>query len=327
MSEQSGQKWERSPTSVSKSRKNNGGKPQRYRGHKSHADNRYVTKREMKGGMMNVPSNPPIVSYQPWFSTTVVHAGVSGDITIKVSDLITQLVQQLDPTQHGFKTKKDGSNVGGAILNIRIRSIRAWNLTGRMIALTVDDYSDADKAIADVDALCGIVDTGSQSHIPAIGFEMPESHKNIVLRNGTDSSSDKDAVLYHIVSPSSDTCIIYTSIFWKFDGPAKFTSFHNSMLTSVQQIERNVFHIENNVGKILDIATQEDSKNKGDYGNLVVDGITKIAPYVISAAAANESIAPQNQELLERIQQLEDKLRDLACGSDDYSICGSPQNN
>lgn len=316
MSNQTGQKWERLPTNVSKGRTNHGGKPRRFRGEKKN-DSRFVTKREMKGGMINVPSNPPIVSYQPWFQTTVVHSGMSGDITIKVSDLITQLQIQLDPTNHGFK-ERDSRGKSDTVLNIRLRSIRAWNLTGRMIALTVDDYSDADKAIRDVDALCGIVDTGSQAHIPAIGYEMPESHKNIVLRNGTDSSTDSGAVLYHIVCPSSDTCIIYTSIFWKFDGPAKFTSFHNSMLTSVQQIERNVFHIENNVSRILEITTKEDSKNVGDYGSLIIDGIEKVAPYVITAASKEDNL------LVNRIQQLEDKLNNISCSSDEYSRCGSP---
>lgn len=191
----------------------------------------FVTKKELRGGQLQVPSNPPNITYQPWMPITVVHSGVSGAITITVKDLIGQLIAQIDPTQHAIVDK--------AVINIRLRSVRAWNMTGKMIALSVDDYSDADKAISDVDTLCGLVDTGSAAHVPAVGYELPESHKNIVLRNGTDSSTDSKAVLYHVVSASTDTCIIYTSIFWKCDGPVKFSQFQDKMMEAILEINKN----------------------------------------------------------------------------------------
>lgn len=200
---------------------------QRHRGVRKSSTN-FVTHKELTGGKLNVPSNPPSVSYQPWMPITVVHTGKSGEIIIKMSDLISQLMQQLDPTSHAIAQNP--------VINIKIRSVRAWNVSGTIIALSVDDFSDADKSIKDVDMLCGIVDTGSASHVPAVGYELPVSLKNVILRNGSDASTDKDAVLYHIVSGKNDSVIIYTSIFWKFDGPSKFSGFQSTMMQAIYDI-------------------------------------------------------------------------------------------
>lgn len=202
----------------------------RHRGARKSSSN-YVTHKELTGGKMNVPSNPPSVSYQPWMPIIVVHTGKSGEIVIKMSDLVNQLIQQIDPTNHAISQNP--------VINIKIRSVRAWNVSGTIIALSVDDFSDADKAIKDVDMLCGIVDTGSASHVPAVGYDLPVSLKNVVLRNGSDPSTDKDVILYHIVSGQNDSVIIYTSIFWKFDGPSKFTGFQSTMMQAICDIRDN----------------------------------------------------------------------------------------
>lgn len=264
-------------------------------------DTRYVTKKEMRGGEMQVPSNPPGINHQPWFQTTIVHTGASGDITIKVSDLVTQLVKQLDPHKHGFAPTNDNSGAG-PVINLRVRSVRAWNLSGRMIALSVDDFSDAQKAVSDVDTLCGLVDTGSAAHIPAVGYELPESHKNIVLRNGLDRSTDKDVVIYHVVCATSDAVVIYTSIYWKFDGPAQFSAFHDQMMATVRRIERSTNVIDRNLELI------KNNAEECDHGNVIIGGIKKVAPYVIAAAAANEDTVAMR----DRIVELEGRIRHLS---------------
>lgn len=266
---------------------------------KRERESRYVTKREMRGGEMHVPSNPPGINHQPWFQTVIVHSGKSGDITMKLSDLVSQLADQLDPHKHGLTRVVDRKP--GPIINMRIRSIRAWNLSGRMIALSVDDFSDANKSTSDVDTLCGLVDTGSAAHIPAVGYELPESHKNIVLRNGYDASSDSDAVIYHIVSASTDAVIIYTNVYWKFDGPAQFSAFHNQMLASVQQIERSTSQIENNLSVVREKAEE------GDHGDVFINGVKKVAPYVIAAVAANH-----DELMADKVRELETQIKQLA---------------
>lgn len=267
-----------------------GGIPQRrFRGNRRRQGN-YVTHKELSGGRMKVPSNPPSVSYQPWMPLTVVHSGKSGSITMTVEDLVAQIKTQLDPTMHAFKDS--------LVLNIRIRSVRAWNLTGKMIALAVDDYSDADKAIADVDTLCGEVDTGSAAHVPAVGYEMPASHKHIVLRNGTDNSTDKKVVVYHVSCPETDTCIIYTSIFWKMDGPTKFTQFSDKMkeaLISInyrsRKIQQNTDNSSDRLKKIKDITKDILSNMPSDRDSQISFLADAIADFTVDDAEACSSMA------------------------------------
>lgn len=206
--------------------------------------NNFVTKREVKGGQIHVSSNPPDITYQPWYPCTVVHMGATSDLHITVDDLVKELAGQLDPFHHAFHgTLGDGSTVRCLVdqknataprINLRLQSVRAWNLTGRIISLSVDDFSDISKAIGDADSLCGLVDTGSSTHVPAVGYELPLSHRNIVLRN---SSTEGSAQLYHVMAPSSDTFIVYTNVLWRCDGPSKLASgFEDKMLSVMKRI-------------------------------------------------------------------------------------------
>lgn len=201
---------------------------------------KFVTRREVRGGKIDLGSNPPEVAYQPWMPLVVVHSGMSGDIAITVRDLAIQICKQVDPTHHAIREFPKVWNNTEPILQIRVRSVRAWNLTGRMVSLSVDDFSTPDKAISDVDTLCGIVDTGSTQHVPAVGYQLPLSCQNIVLRNDAHTGA---AILYHVMCADSDSCIIYTSVFYRFDGPAKITGFQDSMISLVRSISTDVQNI------------------------------------------------------------------------------------
>ncbi len=236
-----------------------------------------VTHHELSGGSLKVPSNPPNVVYQPWNHLTVVYTGntsTTGEITIKVSDLCDQIRAQIDPISTGTSSTP--------IFNVKLQRVRAWNLTGHMIALSVDDYSDAAKAISDVDALCGLVDTGASSHTPAVGYDLPSTHRNIVLRNGSSSATDKKAVLYHVMAPASDTIIIYTTLLWKFDGPSKFSTFNRTMIAAVESIAATVKDTNADIETLKDLVERINSRGQSlAIGNTLIDGIEKAAPYVI----------------------------------------------
>lgn len=220
---------------------------------KMNSDSKFVTKKELKGGQLHVPSNPPDVTYQPWYPLTVVHSGSTNDLHITVKDLVAEIRAQLDPTGHGLhaaipspskgqpnlvRCLLDNADVTAPVINLRLLSVRAWNLTGRIISLSVEDFTDINTATKDTDALCGLVDTGSATHVPAVGYELPFTHRNIVLRNDVDEGK---AMLYHIMAPATDTYIVYTNILWKFDGPAKIlTGFENAMLKIMKNISANV---------------------------------------------------------------------------------------
>lgn len=264
----------------------------------------YVTRQQLHGGQLSVPSNPPNIAYQPWNNTTIVHGGTSGSISMKFSDLCYQLAKQIDPVQSGLYWSADKKRLG-TIFNMKVLKIRAWNLTGNMIALSVDDYSDSAKAIADVDALCGLVDTGSSQHVPAVGYELPASHKDIVLRNGTDDSRDTDAVIYHITAPSSDTIMVYVTVLWKFDGPVKFSSFENTITRILKNTASDVKQTRQINNDILSVAKKlEEASSQFSIGNIVEHGVEIAAPYVISAAAADSSLNAISSQLANLVQLL-----------------------
>lgn len=297
---------EGSKTAVGRTQKQrNSPSTPRYRGHRR---NNFVTKHEMRGGKIDVSTNPPEIAYQPWMPLIVVHSGKAGDIAITVRDLAKQIVSQVDPAKHALKPFKEGEHTWNneePTLQIRLRSIRAWNLTGRMISLSVDDFSSIDKAISDVDTLCGLVDTGSSLHVPAVGYQLPNSHQNIVLRN---DSRNSGAILYHVMCAETDTCIIYTSIFYRFDGPAKFSAFQDSMMALVQNLTADVRKITTSQKKLVTLTKQVADHTKGDLGSAIIDGVKHVAPFVIPAAAMDVALHAKMDELasLVRSQGLDD---------------------
>lgn len=185
-------------------------------------------------------------------------------------------MKQIDPIKTGLNTK--------AVLNVKIHRVRAWNLTGNMIALSVDDFSTIDEAVRDTDTLCGLVDTGSTTHIPAVGYDLPDSLKNVVLRNSDGTPSDKDALLYHIMCAKEDSIIVYTNVLWKFDGPVKISNFEESMMSIVRSISRHTKETSKDAERIRKSVRklEKNSENLG-IGEFLLDGAHIAAPYVLPA--------------------------------------------
>lgn len=262
----------------------------------------FVTKQELRGGKIHVPINPPEIAYQPWMPLTLVHTGSSSDVHLTVRDICKQIKEQIDPMDHALKSfGKDWADTE-CIMQIRLRSIRAWNLTGRMISLSVDDFSDIAKATGDVDTLCGLVDTGSSLHIPAIGYRLPASHSNMVLRN---DKATNGAILFHVMAPRNDTYIIYTSLFFRFDGPAKLSGFDNTMVTLLKQIANSTARTAR-VG--TDIAKNvKDLADRSDHStmmNTISKGVEVVGPAVFALPALTDEEDKFRIEMRDKIDHL-----------------------
>lgn len=144
---------------------------------------------------------------------TLVHAFTSR-IELSTSGLLLLLRQQLDPTKRGFNQNTRGD--GRFVVQFRLFSVQVWNLTGKTVSLSVTDFSESVSASGGRDQLCGIVDTGSQTHTPCIGYLLPASHRQQVLR--TDDEQGQD-ILFNIQAGTSDQCMLYLRIVFRFDGP------------------------------------------------------------------------------------------------------------
>lgn len=158
--------------------------------------------------------NPPDVTYQPWNSLTLVHSTTETTYTCCAQDVLAMLRKQVDPTGRGFNPSTSGDK--RFVVQFKLHSIQAWNLTGKVLALAVDDYSEAQSAAGGRDQLCGLVDTGSQTHTPCVGYLLPASHRQMVIRTDDKQGSDQ---LFTITSGGGDQLIIYLKIAYRFDGP------------------------------------------------------------------------------------------------------------
>lgn len=243
-----------------RSRSNKGYKPK-----SRNNGQQYVTKKQMMGGKFTPPTNPPDVTYIPWNPVTLVLT-FTGQLTLTVNDVKRYIRKQLDPTGRGFNPLDSGD--ARFVIQFRIHRIQSWNLTGRVISMSVQDFIDASTSSGGRDQLCGLVDTGTSTHTPAVGYQLPASHFHHVLR--TDDKLSREEIVY-ISSPATDQCIAYISMLYRFDGPAQ----HPSVLSPIGEIQRTLNKVSN---KILN--SKESSKVE-----LVMNGIKYVAEAVAVIAA------------------------------------------
>lgn len=191
----------------------------------------YVTKASLAGGRIRVPINPPDINFQPWNHVTLVDAFTDTDKEFKITDIVSLLQSQLDPIKRGFN---QGTGENALIVQMKFFEVMAWNLTGRMIAMSVTDFSETTSAKANREQLCGLVDTGAQAHIPAVGYLMPALHRSTVLRN---DKIDRDVILFNLQAGSGDSCIFYLKMAYRFDGPVKIPKLVQPIAVMKEQLD------------------------------------------------------------------------------------------
>lgn len=198
-----------------------------------------------------MPENPPEVTFQPWNSLTVVDY-FDAKLQCTIHSLTKQMRTQLDPTSHAFKDIGKTYDVSEFRLLIKVQSIRAWALSGKMIALSVEDFMVPNKDLAAVDQLCGLVDVGNAHHTPAVGFKLPISHQSCVLRD----TKENNQTIFEIVCDGP--AIAYVTVLWRCDGPSKLPQFNAGIEQLVRELRnsslqstRSVKNIETKTGKLV----------------------------------------------------------------------------
>lgn len=139
----------------------------------------FVTKKSLNGGKIQLPLNPPDVVYQPWINVTLVDT-FKGTQEYKVQDMLNLLRKQVDPTRRGFNQTTSGDS--RFVLQLRFFEVHAWNMSGHIISLSAEDFLDTQAAKGGREQLCGFVDTGTNQHIPCLGYLYPSSHRFHVVR-------------------------------------------------------------------------------------------------------------------------------------------------
>lgn len=259
----------------------------------SSSGQRFVTKRAMSGGKFTPPTNPPDVTYMPWHPVTLVISH-SSNLEFKVNDIKTYLRSQLDPTSRGFNKLDTGDS--RFVVQYRVLQVTSWNLTGRVISLAVEDYRDTAANTGGREQICGLVDTGSSLHTPAVGYTLPHSLASHVLR--TDDKYAEEYV-FIVSAPSGNQCITYVKTLYRFDGPAR----HPKVLSPLNEIERVVTKISNKISKMNEPSTLE----------LTLNGVKYVAEAVALVGALGEcsSIRTSNDAVVKDEEGTSDHLEDL----------------
>lgn len=261
----------------------------------------YVTHRQAFGGKIDVPQNPPDIQYMPWCPVTLVSLGqpTSGMEAFKVVDILGLLRSQLDPTNRGFNQVKEGES--RFMVQFRLKSVRVWNLSGYMVSMSIDDFSDVVGAKGDRDQLFSAVDTGTSTVLPRVGYQLPASHRSMVLR--TDDTTGQEYI-FTVQVATRDRVLIYIDIEWRFDGPPKIYSFQSPLiqLTQVATSSRAIMtSIRDTVNKI--------EEKQSDVVTEVVDDVKKVASLVVPVALASDTV--KYRALETRVQEMEELMAKL----------------
>nr|UQS95355.1 MAG: hypothetical protein [Ezimos virus] len=214
-----------------------------------------VSRSELMGSKISVPENPPDINFQPWNSLVLVDS-FNDKLEATTHSLTKQMWDQLDPNHHAFKDCPDDWTKSEFRLQFKIQMIRAWCLTGKMIALSVEDFMSPTKDETSVDQLCGLIDTGNSHHIPGVGYRLPLSHQQSIIRDSKEKQTG-DQHLFRVVSDGPS--MAYVNVLWRCDGPLKLPQFDDNLIRMVAKIKRDVnitasktFKFEDKLGKISD---------------------------------------------------------------------------
>lgn len=253
----------------------------------------HVTKRDMMGGRIPVPENPPDVDYQPWFHFTLVVAATT-KLDLKIGGLNALFKKQLDPQGSAF-IKQDDDKDGSFRVQYKLFSAKAWNLTGRVITLVVSDINDIGKT---TEQLCGLVDTGSPAHTPCVGYLMPAAYRNEVLRC---DATMREHPLVLIQGGNGDRILLQLRMAWRPDGPIIPVSIMDNsavMINSLMNIQKNTKGIEaqnvlsvqiKNLVKEVSDLVKAIKNNQPSTASKIIDGVTHVASYVLPLVAETDS--------------------------------------
>lgn len=288
---------------------------------------RFITKRSVRGGRISVPTNPPEVTTQPWNQVTIVYE-MSAEFQ-RVEHIRNRLLEQLDVEGTTFYSvnlwndKEAGNkwqNIGGEkprtktyqisapAINLKIHSIRVWNLTGKAVSLSVYDYSNS--SIGD-ERLAGLVDTGGPSSFPAIGYQLPLSLHDYVIR--TSDSKTSTLNVFNVTAAAGDRIVAYVKVEWKPDSKQKDLminfDYNESVvrqITETNELIHNLTASSSNLEKSM----KKVSDSQPSTFRKVLDGVATTAAIVlpIVAEGRKSELASENDlitHLLRRVSLLE----------------------
>lgn len=174
------------------------------------------------GARYSPPTNPPDTTAQPWWPIVISSIRKPGDYTFNA--LVTDFLKQVG-TGNTFNPASYNTDKGTPFrLQVRVERVAVWNLSGRIVSLSVWDVEerhDASTETTQTDLLGGWVDCGGANCFPAIGYKYPSSHHRRVYRPDPRYSNVK---LFTTTGGTNDWILHHIHVFWRADGTAQFAT-------------------------------------------------------------------------------------------------------
>lgn len=253
--------------------------------------NNFVQEKQLTGGKVTPSPNPPDITYQPWNQVVLMDILTGGGKTYDVQMLVDLLKAQVDPKKRGFN---QGTGESTLIIQLRISTVYAWNLTGKVISLSLTDFTDSRTASENREQLAGLVDAGTRTHTPAVGYKYPSSLRQTVLQN---DKYDRNVDLFVVNFGSTDSVCLHIHIEYRFDGPITPPTSRLTEALLLEQLTttssaasrslRKLVGINDVVQRLDQIAKSTSDSQKSSYIDKVISGVKHTAMLV--AAAADEA--------------------------------------
>lgn len=288
------------------------------------------TSRNSRGPLINVgeygarytpATNPPDTTSQPWWSLVISSIRKPGDYTF--TELVKDFLKQVG-TGYTFNSTTFDQDSGTPFrFCVRIERVVVWNLTGRIVSLSVwdvEERSNASDTTTQTDLLGGWVDCGGASCFPAIGFRYPSSHHRRVYRPDPRYASVK---IVTTTGGSSDSILHHIHIQWRADGVSKFT-------TVKSEVEEITNTVQEQVGLLKDAIDEKEGPSlaKRTVANLGVIAANYVIPLTLeepailgSAAHIANIVANSSSTPIEKDSVQSPDLRSLAESLGSYDDC------
>lgn len=254
----------------------------------------FVRKSDIKGMKVSPSSNPPDLTIQPWYPYVILDT-YNSSFNYTVNDIASYFRKRIDPCGWGLNFTDMKATSKPFRMQMRIQSVSAWNLTGKFITLSVEDFHDTQSAKGGRDQLCGLIDSGTNLHTPAVGYRLPLNCRNTVLRN---DDTEGGVYVFHSQAAEGDTCLVHIHILWRFDGPVAPPKLTAPSLYSIgEQISSYTPSFEslkkgldslNNIAMSLKEISEENQKKQPGVVKRVVDGISQLAVIVASVSEGDD---------------------------------------
>lgn len=230
-------------------------------------------------GRYTPPTNPPDTTSQPWWPLILSVISSPGDFTF--TSLIKAFQKQVNSSGSTFNVTDFNDDKGVPFrIQIRFQRVAVWNLTGRIVSLSVWDVEQQTTNSFDQrekDQLGAWVDCGGASCFPSIGYTYPPSYQQQVYRPDPRYAS---LAITSTTGGSRDSILHHVHILWKSDGYPKF----DSVSRPIRDLETRLENLSGEISTLTETANEIKSSQPSTLIK-VVEGLTLVASYVAPLVA------------------------------------------